>query len=75
MRKLYFFLLGTVMMLTFQTSCTIEDNPVTLESKELADATILWYGCGGCNVDGFILENFHQFYRAQASNFDHVNVV
>ena len=65
------------MMLTVQTSCSLDDNPVSpvSEPEELADATIIWYGCGGRNVDGYILENFHQFYQAQSKNFDRVNVV
>ena len=64
-------------MLTVQTSCSLDDNPVSpvSEPEELADATIIWYGCGGRNVDGYILENFHQFYQAQSKNFDRVNVV
>ena len=75
MQKLNYFLLGTVMMLTLQTSCTVDDNPVAPESKDLADATILWYGCGGRNVDAYILANFRQFYQAQSANYDRVNVV
>ena len=74
--KKVLFLFGTVMMLTFQTSCSVDDNPAPNPVQDdLADATIIWYGTGGRNVDGFILENFRQFYKAQSKNFDHVNVV
>ncbi len=74
--KKVLFLFSAVMMLTFQTSCSLEDNPAPDPVQDdLADATIIWYGTGGRNVDGFILENFRQFYSAHAANFDRVNVV
>ena len=60
------------------TACTDnDDNPVTPPEpeKELADATILWYGCGGGNVDAAILDDFHKFYKAKPESFDRVNVV
>ena len=62
------------------TACTIDkvDNPVnpTVDpEEELADATILWYGTGGGNVDADILEDFHRFYKAKPESFDRVNVV
>ena len=75
MKKVLFFF-SAVMMLTFQTSCSVDDNPAPNPVQEdLAEATIMWYGTGGSNVDGLILENFRQFYKAQSKNFDHVNVV
>ena len=62
---------------TVLTSCAVNDNPgsPTIEPEELADATILWYGCGGGNVDAAILEDFHKFYKAKPESFDRVNVV
>jgi len=65
---------------TMFTACNIDnvDNPVnpTIDpEEELADATILWYGCGGGNVDAAILEDFHKFYKAKPESFDRVNVV
>jgi hypothetical protein len=62
------------------TACNIDnvDNPVnpTVDpEEELADATILWYGCGGGNVDAAILDDFHKFYKAKPESFDRVNVV
>ena len=58
------------------TSCSIEDNPASNPVQEdLAEATILWYGCGGKNVDAYILANFRQFYEAQSAHLDRVNVV
>ena len=61
------------------TACSDnEDNPVnpTVDpEEELADATILWYGCGGGNVDAAILDDFRKFYKAKPESFDRVNVV
>ena len=58
------------------TSCSIEDNPASNPVQEdLAEATIMWYGCGGYNVDAAILQNFRTFYQAQTKNYDRVNVV
>ena len=67
-------------MTTVFTACSIDkvDNPVnpTVDPEEkLADATILWYGCGGGNVDAAILDDFHKFYKAKPESFDRVNVV
>ena len=67
-------------MTTVFTACSIDkvDNPVnpTVDpEEELADATILWYGCGGGNVDAAILDDFHKFYKAKPESFDRVNVV
>ncbi|MBO4801347.1 MAG: hypothetical protein J5545_05715 [Bacteroidaceae bacterium] len=63
--------------MTVLTSCSVEDNPVnpTPAPQELADATIIWYGTGGGNVDPYILDDFRSIYRAQAANFERVNVV
>ena len=68
------------MTMTVFTACTIDnvDNPVnpTVDPEEkLADATILWYGCGGGNVDAAILDDFRKFYKAKPESFDRVNVV
>ena len=62
---------------TVLTSCAVNDNPgsPTTEPEELAEATILWYGCGGGNVDAGILDDFRKFYKAKPESFDHVNVV
>ena len=65
-------------MTVFSACSSNEDNPVnpTVDpEEELADATILWYGCGGGNVDGGILDDFHKFYKAKPESFDRVNVV
>ena len=62
--------------MTLVTSCTINDNPVLpSEPEQLAEATIIWYGSGGGNVDMCVLENFRTFYFAKAGNYDRVNVV
>ena len=70
-------ILCCAMTMPMLTSCiSVNDNPAPNPVQDnLADATIIWYGTGGRNVDGFILENFRQFYSAQAANFDRVNVV
>ena len=73
-------ILCCAMTMTVFTACTSDndDNPVnpTVDpEEELADATILWYGTGGGNVDAAILEDFHRFYKAKPESFDHVNVV
>ena len=53
------------------TSCSIEDNPASNPVQEdLAEATIMWYGCGGHNVDAAILQNFRTFYQAQTKNYE-----
>ena len=58
------------------TSCSIDDNPAPNPVQEdLAEATIMWYGCGGNNVDASILHNFRTFYQSQTKNYDRVNVV
>ena len=60
-------------------SCSDKDVPVVSpdepQTEDLAEATIIWYGTGGANVDATILQNFRQFYRAQPSSFDRVNIV
>ena len=64
------------MTMPILTSCSVDDNPAPNPVQDdLAEATIIWYGCGGNNVDAEILQNFRTFYQAQAKNFDRVNVV
>ena len=65
------------------TSCTndIGDNPVInpeptdQPDDDLADATIMWYGHGGGNVDVAVFDDFRQFYNAKPESFERVNVV
>ena len=82
--KKFFMLLAVVLCcattMTIFTACSIDkaDNPVNPAvepEEELAEATILWYGCGGGNVDAAILDDFHKFYKAKPESFDRVNVV
>ena len=64
------------MTMTALTSCTVDDTPApSPEPEKLADATIIWYGCGAGNVDQKIMNNFRQFYSAKPETFDHVNIV
>ena len=66
-----------IMIMTVQTACTNEDDPVipSPEPEDLADATIIWYGTGAGNRDGEIMMNFRQFYHAKPKSFDRVNIV
>ena len=67
------------------TSCTNDigngDNPVLNPDpdeqmeEDLADATIMWYGHGGGNVDAAVMDDFRQFYKAKTESFKRVNVV
>lgn len=80
MKKILVAVICCAMTMMVFTACTIDnvDNPVnpTVDPEEkLADATILWYGCGGGNVDAAILDDFHKFYKAKPESFDRVNVV
>ena len=63
-------------MMTGLTSCSVDDNPAPNPvQEELAEATIMWYGVGGNNVDAAILDNFRQFYNTKPGTYDRVNVV
>ena len=68
-----------VITTTVLTSCASDDDSTTTSSEEqpeqLAEATILWYGVGGGNVDASILDMFRQVYKAKPESFDHVNVI
>lgn len=61
-------------------ACSVNDNPAvpTDEPKDLedlADVTILFYGNGGGNLDGSIIENIRQFYKAEESAYEKVKIV
>lgn len=47
-----------------------EPNPVA----EMPEYTILFYGHGGGNLDGGIMDNIEQFFYAESSNLKKVNV-
>ena len=66
-----------LMMAISLASCSEKDNPVGDDPsvENLAEATIIWYGTGGGNVDAAIMNNFRQFYSAQPSSYDRVNIV
>lgn len=65
-----------LMAMPVLTSCSVEDIPATNPvQEELAEATIIWYGTGGGNVDPYILADFRQFYDARPESFDRVNIV
>ena len=67
------------MTTTVFTSCASDDKTAAMtpddQSKQPAEATILWYGVGGGNVDAAILDMFRQVYKAKPESFDHVNVI
>ena len=77
--------LTLILTMTVLTSCTNEigngDNPVINpepigpDEDDLAEATIMWYGHGGGNVDAAVFEDFRQFYKAKPESFKRVNVV
>lgn len=65
-------------MAVSMTSCTNDndDNPVApLETKQLAEYTILYYANGGGNVDRFILPMISDFYKVNPDAYKKVNVV
>ena len=71
-----FWLLAAILtMVQVLASCSEKDDPVDSSVENLKDVTIIWYGTGGTNVDCIILDNFRQFYRAQPTSFDRVNIV
>lgn len=76
MRKPILLMLALTIVLAL-ASCSDKDNPVADNPpvENLAEATILWYGTGGGNVDAAIMNNFRQFYRAQPGSYDRVNIV
>ena len=76
MRKKNLWMLALAMVLSL-ASCSEKDNPVADNPtvEDLAEATVIWYGTGGGNVDAAIMNNFRQFYRAQPGSYDRVNIV
>ena len=76
MRKKNLWLFALAMVLSL-ASCSDKDNPVADNPtvEDLAEATVIWYGTGGGNVDAAIMNNFRQFYRAQPGSYDRVNIV
>lgn len=71
-------------ILVTMTSCTdTEDNPVVPtptpdeepDPSQLSDYTILFYGHGGGNLDGLLLNNIKQFYQGKPESYEHVRIV
>ena len=62
-------------------ACSVNDDPVVSsdepidKTEDLADVTILFYGHGGGNLDGSIIENIRQFYKADESAHEKVKIV
>jgi len=62
-------------------ACSVNDDPVVPsdepidKTEDLADVTILFYGHGGGNLDGSIIENIRQFYKADESAHEKVKIV
>ena len=61
------------------TSCSDKDGDETSPSDpttgQLADVTIIYYGCGGGNLDGMNINNMRELYRAKPESFKNVKVV
>lgn len=61
------------------TSCSDKDgneaSPDDTTTGQLADVTIIYYGCGGGNLDGMNINNMREFYRAKPESFKNVKVV
>lgn len=61
------------------TSCSDKDgnetSPDDSTTGQLADVTIIYYGCGGGNLDGMNINNMREFYRAKPESFKNVKVV
>ena len=61
------------------TSCSDKDGNETSPSDsttgQLADVTIIYYGCGGGNLDGMNINNMRELYRAKPESFKNVKVV
>ena len=66
------------MTTTTLTSCSIEDNPVSnpvAEPDNRAEATIMYYGNGGGNVDLALLASLCSCHKADPKSFEKVNFV
>ena len=61
------------------TSCSDKDgnetSPDDTTTGQLADVTIIYYGCGGGNLDGMNINNMRELYRAKPESFKNVKVV
>lgn len=59
------------------TACSDNDDNKnsTPPSKETVEYTVIFYGQGGGDLDQQIMENVNQFYLADASSYNKVNVV
>ena len=44
-------------------------------SENLADVTIIYYGCGGGTLDGSNIKNLREFYQAKPESFKNVKIV
>ena len=61
------------------TSCSDKDgnetSPGDSTTGQLADVTIIYYGCGGGNLDGMNINNMRELYQAKPESFKNVKVV
>ena len=65
-----------MMTMPMFTSCSVDDNPAPNPVQEdLAEYTLMYYGHGGGNRDNYYLQKIIDFYNADATAFDKVNVV
>ena len=61
------------------TSCSDKDDNETSsddpQTENLADVTIIYYGCGGGTLDGSNIKNLRDFYQAKPESFKNVKIV
>ena len=53
-------------------TATSPDNPIT---DNMADVTVIFYGCGGGNLDAMTIQNLRDFYKAKPESYKDVKVV
>ena len=67
---------GLMLTSCFYDDNAIGDNSITKpETPVEKDFTIIYYGNGGGDLDGYILNNMCQMYEADESSYDKVNIV
>ena len=74
--KLWMLLVSMALVITACTSNddNPSDNPANPSSDELADYTIIFYGHGGANLDGGIVNNIAAFYGGDAESYKKVKI-
>ena len=72
--KKYLMTIATVVCsLILMTSCNVDNVDTPVEPND--EYTIIYYGHGGGNREGFYLSKIADFYNADADVYNRVNVV